>query len=842
MAGSNNSAYQPSDADRDLAIRTMLGEASGQGDDGLAAVAHVIMNRVKGGVGGSTPSDVVLAHGQFEPWSTRAGELANIDPKSRAYQHAGQIFDAVSSGVVPDFTNGATHFYSPAAQAKFGRNPPNWDDGSGQQIGGHLFFAPNGRVSYAGQSGIANAVDQIAPKQQVAAQVNKQPAARSEDDFYRELGVDPSAVKGAQVQKAATPDPKTDMARFYSDLGVNSADVENAPQSLGVDAQTGLTATKDANGVVTLSDPKTGQAKQAFAPGDYERWTAREGAASQVGSFAQGALNGIPIAGPAVVSGIERAAAATQAAREGVPYDTALANVQQQANLDKSVYPTTNTVGNVAGATTAYMGAGAVPGVARALGMSGGSLAGQMAAGATSNALIGRADAYARGQDPRMGVAYGAAGGAAGPVIGKVASGVLNGVGAAIAPFTESGRGNIANNLITRFADNGPTSANANQLVPGSIPTLAQATANPGLATLERGLRDVNPNLFIEREAANSSARDAAFGAIKGDSVSLDNLIQARAQAADPLRDAALANPQGPADASGVMNKINEILASPAGQRDSVVKALGNIQNKLVTGIQEMPDGSKLQVLQDDPRQLYGVRQAIGDMLSPLARNTDSNAQLASRELMQVRGELDNAIEGSAPGFKNYLQTFADMSKPVNAQELLQKLNVTDSKGNMTLAKVDNAIKNVEKARGATGANDAKSLSFDDMNTLYALRDDLRRQANSGLGKSIGSNTFQNLATNNIAANAGMPLAAASFLHTSNPLVLALGYGARKAYASQNQAILNELTHRMLDPTTQIGAQSIGNAIGNSAGYGTNAFLHGVGAEYQGNPLLSLSR
>jgi spore germination cell wall hydrolase CwlJ-like protein len=141
----------PSDlspVDRDLMIRTIIGEAGDQGPQGQAAVAHVIMNRVAAGKYGQTPSDVVLAPHQFEPWSTRSGELRAINPNSAAYQNVGDIVDMSASGDVPDPTGGATHFFAPKAQAALGRNVPAWATPQSQTavIGGHTFFAPNGRV------------------------------------------------------------------------------------------------------------------------------------------------------------------------------------------------------------------------------------------------------------------------------------------------------------------------------------------------------------------------------------------------------------------------------------------------------------------------------------------------------------------------------------------------------------------------------------------------------------------------------------------------------------------------------------------------------------------------
>lgn len=133
--------------DRDLMIRTILGEAGNQGPQGQAAVAHVILNRTAAGNYGATPSQVVLSPNQFEPWSKRSKELMSIKPTSPAYQQTGDIVDMVSDGEIPDPTGGATHFYSPVAQAALGRAAPSWAKQPTAKIGGHTFFAPNGPVS-----------------------------------------------------------------------------------------------------------------------------------------------------------------------------------------------------------------------------------------------------------------------------------------------------------------------------------------------------------------------------------------------------------------------------------------------------------------------------------------------------------------------------------------------------------------------------------------------------------------------------------------------------------------------------------------------------------------------
>lgn len=149
-------------ADRDVLIKTMLGEAAGEGATGLAAVAHVILNRLQDGKYGGTIRAVALAPKQFSTWNSGAGgnEPDRWEPDNPAYKQAAAIADAVLSGRHVDPTNGATHYFSPkgmVALAKGGTQShlvPSWwpaklKESNGEVIiGGHKFAgkARNGQV------------------------------------------------------------------------------------------------------------------------------------------------------------------------------------------------------------------------------------------------------------------------------------------------------------------------------------------------------------------------------------------------------------------------------------------------------------------------------------------------------------------------------------------------------------------------------------------------------------------------------------------------------------------------------------------------------------------------
>lgn len=299
-----------------------------------------------------------------------------------------------------------------------------------------------------------------------------------------------------------------------------------------------------------------------------------------------------------------------------------------------------------------------------------------------------------------------------------------------------------AEDAIARAAAGGRIATNFNEMIPGSKPTLAQATGNAGVAALERAAMSRSPNAFAERQLANYSARNAYMTEIKGTPETLSAAVAHREAEALPFLREALANAR-PANANPVMDEIATILNGRAGQRDEVVKALGKVKDKLNLG-----EGKGIQT---NVEQLYGVRQSINDQLATVAGRDNSASQLASKELIQVREKLDDAIQEAAPGFKEFLGKYSELSRPVDAQKYLQNLDLTDQTSQrITLNKVKSAVSKIEKLRKAPGANEAKSISEEQLGMLKNLQSDLQREANSSRGMAIGSNTFQNFATNQL--------------------------------------------------------------------------------------------
>lgn len=332
--------------------------------------------------------------------------------------------------------------------------------------------------------------------------------------------------------------------------------------------------------------------------------------------------------------------------------------------------------------------------------------------------------------------------GALSPTIGAVVGGTTKAVGRGlrglIDPFTEAGRDRIAASTLARAAGGSPIRSDLQQIVPGSTPTLAEVTGNPGIAGLQRTMRDLSPGQFVEREQANAAARLAALQGAAGTADDVAAAEAARALAANQKLPQVFGNAQA-ANPSPAVQVIDDILAGPSGKRDAVKNSLSTIRSKIV---------DSKGILETNPETLYNsVRKQIDDLLDARMANSNPGGLQASRELLKVKDALDDVIQQAAPGFREYLNAYSSASKPIDAMRHLQGLNLTDAQGNITLAKVQSALKGLEKAVAKHGASAAKSVTDTQIATLSAIRDDLLRAGRASLGRSIGSNTAQNLAT-----------------------------------------------------------------------------------------------
>lgn len=135
-------------------------------------------------------------------------------------------------------------------------------------------------------------------------------------------------------------------------------------------------------------------------------------------SAASGFIEGIPIAGPYIKSGVEMAAAKARSLRDSTSYADELATVRGANTQAAQDHPVLNATGQIAGAVAPMVPLGATALGGEMLGITGPTMLSRMVAGGASNALIGGADSAARGGDIGHGVGIGALVGGGAPVVG----------------------------------------------------------------------------------------------------------------------------------------------------------------------------------------------------------------------------------------------------------------------------------------------------------------------------------------------------------------------------------------------------------------------------------------
>lgn len=819
MADPASPFYDPDLAQQaDPAILTVLGEA-GTDPKGQQAVASVLANRMAMRGDGSARAQLDDPKEGWEAWQdpdARAKTMARFPVGSAAYKQAVANVQPILTGETPP-PYAYDIFYSPTAQSAKGRKPPAWAGPGGVNVGGNTF--------YAGVYHPADADELSAYQPTEAARKSFQQAFGLPD-----LGTPVTAQPGSPSPKVAVsgplPEPKPNPLNAQDDAQHKAIDL-GALGAGGAGVLQGLRDTVQS----TILKPAAWIDKQTGAPlgtslinGPLNLLTSFGVNLPTAAQYAQGAN--------ALTQKYEASPQANTVLGEGGRFGgQVLASAPLLAAGGEGLAAGAEALGGPGGAVLRFLAGKSAPALEDASALAKAANAGvRYTSQATHNALMGGAAAAMTGNDPLGGAVGGAVAGPALSAAAKGGAGVFNGARNLLAPFTESGRAGMADRFLAKMAENGPTTINADELVPGSAPTLDQATGNAGLAGLRRVVAATQPNtnLFDEREAANNAARRDFLSGLRGDQSTLEAMRAARDDAADAARSQAFANAV-PADPAPVVDTIDRILAGPSGQRDAVQSVLGPVRAKLVEPI-DLGNGKTVLQAESDPEQLYGIRQAITDALSPKAAMSNPSGQLAAKELIQVKNALDSAIEQSAPGYKQYLADFAEASKPINSREFLQNANLTDANGNPTLAKVQSVLEAIRKGNLKGGVNGPKSVTDEHIAALQTLRDDLARENVQALGRARGSDTFQNLATNNLMVQAGIPAAsagAALLAHApgwADVLAGAIGTGARNVYAKQNPAVAQAVVNRLLHPDLASDAfnknAALRGPIGNLLRYG----------------------
>lgn len=125
----------------DVLARTLWGEARGEGETGMHAVANVVMNRVRNPRWwGNTVETVCLQPAQFTCWSHKDPNYEKLKAVTvetdQVFAKAVEIATKAIDVGITDITGGADHYYNP-----FHANP-KWalESRVTKKIGNHIFL------------------------------------------------------------------------------------------------------------------------------------------------------------------------------------------------------------------------------------------------------------------------------------------------------------------------------------------------------------------------------------------------------------------------------------------------------------------------------------------------------------------------------------------------------------------------------------------------------------------------------------------------------------------------------------------------------------------------------
>lgn len=225
-------------------------------------------------------------------------------------------------------------------------------------------------------------------------------------------------------------------------------------------------------------------------------------------------------------------------------------------------------------------------------------------------------------------------------------------------------------------------------------------------------------------------------------------------------------------------------------------------------------------------RGLDLIKKGIDEAISPTPGSSVGKHQ--QRAGVGVKQALTDWADANIPEYAAARQAWAEGSKPIDqmkiGQELLNKMQgpladhgaLASETGAMYARALNDVRGNlVKNATGGIKRNIEDVMTPDQMATLNNVAQDLARKSNAqNLGRGVGSNTFQNFAMDNLAAQSGMP-SAVSVVSNLVPGLGTVGNLAKATgnliYKSKDELMKQRMADLLLNP--QAAAEVMENAV-----------------------------
>jgi hypothetical protein len=317
-----------------------------------------------------------------------------------------------------------------------------------------------------------------------------------------------------------------------------------------------------------------------------------------------------------------------------------------------------------------------------------------------------------------------------------------------VRPFTTGGREAIVGKVLEQLANRPQGLAQRLEEfqppIAGYTPTTAQASRDVGLISAETAIRGMDTTgQFAAQASQANKARMTILDRMAKDQDAVTQSILKRDEVTAPMREAAFAaSTQTPEQIQSAITlvatkKIQDILGSDVGKRSTVQNAMKFAQDSINRA--------------DSVGSLYEVRKDLRAASQGLLDREGSAFSLAKTQLDDVIRSVDDVIDSSAPGYKEYLRKYSQASKGIErmgeAQNFRSKvLSTTPDPINVG----DFMISQPSFARAIRATAKDTNLSEMQVRVLEKVGRDLDSGVLNRSGKVPGSDTFKNLSTANV--------------------------------------------------------------------------------------------
>lgn len=381
--------------------------------------------------------------------------------------------------------------------------------------------------------------------------------------------------------------------------------------------------------------------------------------ASGVLATAGGVLEGIPVAGPAIRGGVERAGAGALALRDGASFDDSLATVRAMSQQAKTDHPYLDTGAQIAGGIVAT--APLVAAAPAAFGAGGGSLLARSALSGGTGMILGGTDTAVRsGGDTtatKWGTGIGALAGAVSPAAGQLAGRGVNmlvdAIKARAAAISNVGNA-AASKLAEDFAAAGGRPGVEQRLLELG-PEAMMLDASPSFMGRAQGLavRPESRELVVDALMARNKGTNSRL-ATELDSALGPSPLPSQVQSGIKTGQEAL----GP-DYARVFEGANVVDIRPLADalEAGIINTRGRAQDSMRQVRKMLDIHGNAGNLDPNPQSLFSTRQAIDGML---ATEADPNT---IRALTSARTQVDDELARAVPGIKDVDAQYAELAR-----------------------------------------------------------------------------------------------------------------------------------------------------------------------------------